>query len=49
MAAREKGVFLRPLGDVIILMPPLTMTDGELDRLVDAIAYGIRHTLAESE
>ena len=41
LAARDKGVFLRPLGDVIVLMPPLTLSDAELDRLIDAVAHGI--------
>jgi adenosylmethionine-8-amino-7-oxononanoate aminotransferase len=40
--AREKGVFLRPLGDVIVLMPPLTISPPEIDLLVDAVAHGIR-------
>ena len=40
-AAGRLGVFLRPLGDVIVLMPPLTLTDAELDRLVDAIDQAI--------
>ncbi|MGB0591386.1 MAG: adenosylmethionine--8-amino-7-oxononanoate transaminase [Myxococcota bacterium] len=39
--ARDRGVFLRPLGDVIVLMPPLTLSDAELDMLVDAVAHGI--------
>lgn len=33
--ARDHGVLLRPLGDVVILMPPLGITDGELDALLD--------------
>jgi adenosylmethionine-8-amino-7-oxononanoate aminotransferase len=41
-AARAHGVFLRPLGDVIVLMPPLSITDTEITQLVDAIGYGIR-------
>ena len=45
LAARDKGVFLRPLGDVIVLMPPLTLSDLELDKLIDAVAYGIETTL----
>lgn len=40
-AAGRLGVFLRPLGDVIVLMPPLTLTDAELDRLIDAIDRAI--------
>jgi adenosylmethionine-8-amino-7-oxononanoate aminotransferase len=35
-AARARGVVLRPLGDVIVLMPPLAIGPAELDRLVDA-------------
>lgn len=33
---REHGVILRPLGDVVVLMPPLSLTDDELTLLVDA-------------
>ncbi len=33
-AARERGVILRPLGDVIVLMPPLCISEAELDRLL---------------
>jgi adenosylmethionine-8-amino-7-oxononanoate aminotransferase len=43
-AARERGVFLRPLADVIVLMPPLSITDAEIVHLVDAIAAGIRES-----
>ena len=44
-AARDKGVFLRPLGDVIVFMPPLTITDDEIDHLVAAVEYGIDKVL----
>ena len=33
-AARKRGVFLRPLGDVIVLMPPLTLSDDEFTMLL---------------
>jgi adenosylmethionine-8-amino-7-oxononanoate aminotransferase len=36
--AVERGVLLRPLGDVVVLMPPLTITEGEVVRIVDALA-----------
>jgi adenosylmethionine-8-amino-7-oxononanoate aminotransferase len=40
--ARRRGVIVRPLGDVVVLMPPLSITGEEIDRLVtvvhDAIA-----------
>jgi adenosylmethionine-8-amino-7-oxononanoate aminotransferase len=30
-------VLLRPLGDVVVLMPPLTITASEVVRIVDAL------------
>ena len=33
----EEGVWIRPLGNVVYLMPPLVVTDGELDLLAGAI------------
>ena len=38
LAAREKGVILRPLGDVLILMPPLCLSGKELVTLA-RVAY----------
>jgi adenosylmethionine-8-amino-7-oxononanoate aminotransferase len=35
--AVERGVLLRPLGDVIVVMPPLTITEDEVVRVVDAL------------
>ena len=42
MAARKEGVMLRPLGDVIVLMPPLAVSLEELDLLFDATEKAIR-------
>ena len=33
LEARRRGAILRPLGNVVVLMPPLAMTDGELSDL----------------
>ena len=33
--ARSRGVILRPLGNVIVLMPPLSIKKPELQRLLD--------------
>ena len=33
--ARKKGVILRPLGNVIVLMPPLAISRTELGSLLD--------------
>ena len=34
---RRHGVILRPLGDVIVINPPLAMEEGDLRRVVDAV------------
>ena len=39
--ARKHGVLLRPLGPVIVLMPPLSITDAEIDQLVAAVRASI--------
>lgn len=39
--AMDEGVWLRPLGNVLILMPPLTITEEELQLLVKSIQLGI--------
>lgn len=36
-----RGVLLRPLGDVVVLMPPLTITEDEIDRIIDALREAI--------
>jgi len=41
MAARERGAIVRPLGDVIVLMPPLSIEPAELRRLVEVTASSI--------
>jgi len=36
-AARKHGVWLRPLGDVIVIMPPLIISEENLERLLVVI------------
>ncbi|MSO56786.1 MAG: adenosylmethionine--8-amino-7-oxononanoate transaminase [Acidobacteria bacterium] len=43
LSLRDRGIFLRPLGDVIVLMPPLSSTEGELAHL----AVSVRAAIAE--
>lgn len=43
-AARRRGVLLRPLGNVIVLMPPLSITKEELKRLLDVTYAAINET-----
>jgi adenosylmethionine-8-amino-7-oxononanoate aminotransferase len=40
-AAVAHGVLLRPLGDVVVLMPPLTVTSSELHRIVHALTTAL--------
>jgi adenosylmethionine-8-amino-7-oxononanoate aminotransferase len=39
--ARRRGVLLRPLGDVLVIMPPLSITLEEIDRIMEAVERGI--------
>ena len=41
LSLRDRGIFLRPLGDVIVLMPPLSSTDAELRHLADSVRAAI--------
>jgi adenosylmethionine-8-amino-7-oxononanoate aminotransferase len=41
-AVRKHGVILRPLGSVVVLMPPLSLRHDELELLVSATARAIR-------
>lgn len=46
LAAREKEVFLRPLGNVVVLNPPLSITEDEIDILVAGALHGIEKACA---
>ena len=41
LAARAAGAIIRPLGDVVVLMPPLSISADELERLVSITAQAI--------
>jgi adenosylmethionine-8-amino-7-oxononanoate aminotransferase len=41
LTARARGVIVRPLGDTIVLMPPLSISEDELRRLVAITAESI--------
>ena len=45
-AARRRGAIVRPLGDVVVLMPPLSITAGELRTLVTITAQSITEATA---
>jgi hypothetical protein len=46
LEARRRGAIIRPLGDVIVLMPPLAISKADLRRLVRIAADSIRAAVA---
>jgi len=42
MEARKRGLIIRPLGDVVVLMPSLAISEEELERLCDITYESIR-------
>jgi adenosylmethionine-8-amino-7-oxononanoate aminotransferase len=46
-AAVRRGVLLRPLGDVVVLMPLLTVTAEEIDRIVDVLIEAVDEVVRE--
>jgi adenosylmethionine-8-amino-7-oxononanoate aminotransferase len=41
LQARRRGALVRPLGDTVVLMPPLAIGPDELRRLVEITAAAI--------
>jgi len=41
LAARARGAIVRPLGDTIVLVPPLSISAAELDELLDVVVAAI--------
>ena len=46
-AAVTAGVLLRPLGDVVVVMPPLSITDDEIDTIARTLVSAIEEVAAE--
>jgi adenosylmethionine-8-amino-7-oxononanoate aminotransferase len=46
--ALERGVVLRPLGNVVYFMPPFCITTDEIDLMVDVAIEGIERALADA-
>jgi adenosylmethionine-8-amino-7-oxononanoate aminotransferase len=44
-AARRRGVIVRPLGDVVVLMPPLGISDADLAELAGVVEESIREVV----
>jgi adenosylmethionine---8-amino-7-oxononanoate aminotransferase len=48
LEARRRGAIVRPLGEVIVLMPPLSISKADLVRLVAIVAESIRAAFADA-
>jgi adenosylmethionine-8-amino-7-oxononanoate aminotransferase len=48
LEARERGAIVRPLGDTVVLMPPLAISKADLSRLVEIVAESIRAAFADA-
>ncbi|MCD6338826.1 MAG: adenosylmethionine--8-amino-7-oxononanoate transaminase [Verrucomicrobia bacterium] len=44
-AMARRGVLTRPVGDVVVIMPPYCMSEEQIERVVEALDAGIRETL----
>jgi len=42
MEARKRGLIIRPLSDVIVIMPPLSISMVDLSRMLDIIYHSVR-------
>jgi len=47
--AVRRGVLLRPLGDVVVVMPPLTITADEIERIVSTLTGAIEDVTADRD
>lgn len=48
-ASVRRGVLLRPIGDVVIVVPPLSITSAELDRIVSTLGEALDQVQAGEE
>ena len=48
LEARERGAIVRPLGDTVVLMPPLSISEEDLRRLVEITADSIEAAVASA-
>jgi adenosylmethionine-8-amino-7-oxononanoate aminotransferase len=44
MSARQLGVIVRPLGDVVVIMPPIAMPSEQITEVVQKVGQAIHGT-----
>ena len=47
-AARSHGLLTRPVGDVLVLMPPYCVTEAQIAQMVEALWRGLNEVLPPS-
>ncbi|MBI2414076.1 MAG: adenosylmethionine--8-amino-7-oxononanoate transaminase [Deltaproteobacteria bacterium] len=47
MEARERGLIIRPLGDVVVIMPPLSITEAEIKKMMKTVFDSVRKVTEE--
>lgn len=47
-ATVARGVLIRPLGDVVVIMPPLTITDEEIERVVSVLVDSLDDVIGDT-
>ena len=45
----ERGLLIRPLGNVVYLIPPLCITDDQLNRAYDAIEAAVDEVIGKAK
>ena len=48
LEARKRGAIIRPLSDVVVLMPPLSISEDELRSLIEITRESIRVACAQA-
>lgn len=47
MEARARGLIIRPLGDVVVIMPPLSITEAEIKKMMKTVFDSVRKVTEE--
>jgi len=47
-AARAHGLLTRPVGDVLVLMPPYCVSENQMAQMVEALWLGLNEVLPEN-
>ena len=45
----DRGVWLRPFGKLVYIMPPYVISPAELDHLLDAMVETVQETVLKTE